>query len=211
MQYKVQQMKLEDLYTAFLLGGAKKTTVANKYTVVIQQERLEILHYYLERFGLRNSFLFEVHEEELSQCVVVEFETTLLVMRIYKEWYYGNMVVAISPMYLNLNSYLLWISIFGEKRKSFIRLSNEHISQDAKKTLSTLFTELTGVELSTNAMQFAIHDVKLLILLAIRTKRPVYEVKLLTEFLSPREFKKLQGILNESTYFFHGGMIYEGY
>ena len=211
MQYQLQQTKLEDLYTAFLLGGAKKSSIYNRYTVEVQEERLTILNYYLDRFNLHNSFLFIAHKEIEPGILTIEFETTLSLKRIYKEWCHDDMVIAISPMNLNLNAYLLWVSIFAEKRKNFIRLSNEHISHDAKLTLASLFKESTGIEMSTNSIQFAIHDGKALTLLAIHMKRPAYEIRLLTEFLSDREFKKLQVALNTTRFSFRRGLYHECY
>lgn len=192
---KIQLIKLEDLYIACLLGGAKKSGITGEYQVMIPQERLILLKRYLERYDLGNMFTFTVQEEK-SQCIL-SFENTLVSARVYKEWVQDNNIIAISPMYLNLNVYILWISMFAQKRKSFIRLLNGHLSLEAKNTLALLFEEQTGISMTTNGMQFSIHDVNALILLAISTKRPNYEIHLFTQFISDREYAKLVRILND--------------
>lgn len=209
MRDTIQLIKLEDLYTALLLGGAQKSTSSGKYQVEFLKERYELLSHYLDRYGLDHT-IFQFVIEEDNPYIVVKFENNLIVARIYKEWIFNNEVRAISPMHLNVNVYLLWISLFAEKRKHVIRLSNKHLSLDAKRTLASLFEEQMNMQISMNSIQFVIHDVKSLILLAIRTKRPNYEIHLFTQFLSDRDYNKLVGLLKERI-FTRGGLAYEYY
>lgn len=195
---------LEDLYTSFLLGGATKSEqLRDHYVIAINREKLKLIDYYIERNKIDSYFSYKV--EELNEdSLHVYFRNNVILQRFVKDWSDNNKIVAISPALLNINVYMLWIAIFGEQRKNFIRMSNTHFSSEAAATLSNLFEEHIRIPLTSNPIQFALHDVKELVILALKSKRPLYEIYQFIEFLSENDYAKLSYLLNQENLMYRG-------
>ncbi|RNC99581.1 hypothetical protein [Lysinibacillus halotolerans] len=121
-------------------------------------------------------------------------------MKPVNDWTFDNKIIAISPSLLNMNVYMLWISLFAEQRKNFIRIPNSHLSNEAALTLANLFEDYTGISITTNNLQFALYGIKEIVVLALKLKRPHYEIYRFLEFLSDNEYTKLIHLLSNERF-----------
>lgn len=205
-----ERIALEDLYTAFVLGGISISENPDLFFIEINEGRIKQIKYYLEKNNLNQYVHFEIIPTPTDQVQVI-FELNLLARKLFSEWLTEGNITAISPAFLNTNVFLLWLSLFAEQRKNYIRISNGHFLDGAKNTLANIFKEHTGILMNTNIIQFTVHDVIGLIILAINSKRPVFEIYLFLQFISEREYHKLVQILNNPHLAKAGGNYCEYY
>lgn len=190
---------LEDFYSALILGGC--TEKNEQLFITIPTDRVKMLHYYQDFFNLGNSFNYTEINHQDSEYITLSFQKSLIYHRMKNEWSYSDSIIhAIPPKQLTINLVMLWVALFGEKRKNYIYLKSSNFSNDARETFAYLFTVKTDIDLPNNHQYFSLNDVKAFTLLAIRCQRPTYELVLLTRLLSIKEHEKLLNILKRDNY-----------
>jgi len=185
----------EDLIVALLLGNSKiqkENNGLHSLVFTLPENKQLILEKYLKRNKINSIDIKKYSNDEFK------LKHSLILERILSEWTENGIVVAIDPRYFNKNMFMLWVCLFGKKRKRDVIIQHNHLAYNVQMTIIQLFKIIMSFNtITTNKCFFKISCFEKIFLESIRNNRPSYESVELWNLLSENAQKKINTLRKE--------------
>lgn len=180
----------QDLIVAILLGNShiKLDTTIQSIRFKLKSDRVKVLENFIDLNQLDFLPFIKCAENEY----ILEQNVTL--KRILVDMSEDSIIKFIDPALLNINTYMLWFCLFGEKGDRKIYVSS-NIDPAAKKILVASLKSNFDIEASFVAKRLIIHSASRLVFLSLANKRPQYETNILIQMANDSERKKVNRII----------------
>ncbi|MDQ0273511.1 hypothetical protein [Cytobacillus purgationiresistens] len=182
---------LEDIIIACLITQPNilSSKDGRSLSFTIEERKERVLLDYIDRYQL-NSNLY--YDQQNHQC---EIRPSIMLERILKEWLMNDLVTYLNPKHLRINTYLLWISLFGMKARNGVMLQTT-LGIEQQYTLSVLFKEQFQIDLLQGGY-FRIIPFSPILFKAIQLNRSIEEIMELSYMLPNKEKDSIKLLISE--------------
>lgn len=176
---------LENLIIVAIFSNGKIVETPNGKAVIfsIESRKTDILKNYIIKYKLEPYLSFD--NANLKWTI----KPSIISERLLRDWTLSGKLTAINPNKVNVNTFILWICLFGRKTERNVVL-DINMSDSLQETIVEVFNRLFHGKLYRTQTFFYIKPFHFIMLKAIETKKMIPEIAELNYLLPNNERKE---------------------